>query len=447
MNKKLQKRTAGLQMLSSGSKIGVQVMWLVVLVILPGIFPNLIKLNNPNSLAINIILALSTSIIYEVTKNELEKRGKNIQWVLKIQLLTSVILLTWFLHLFGRINGPFFVLYLLTIMESALNLSIKFPNIVVAIAASATTTEFIWLVWRGEIIFNLFSGLQLFIRLVSLIFMRSYGISLAQKFISEQDTRSKIQNYAKNLEEVTGKLEEVNRKLKELDKQKDEFISMAAHELRSPLTAIKGYVSMIMEGDTGDIPQKAREFLADASAVTERLIRLVNNMLNVSRIEEGRIVYQMEVTDLIRVVQETFYSERVEADRKGLKFLLNVPDGLKDDVYVDPDRIREVVGNIVSNAVKFTEKGEININISNPDKDTARVEVVDTGPGISKEEQKRLFQKFYRAETTAGKTFGTGLGLYITRLLIEKFNGKIGVESEVNKGSNFWFELPIYKKV
>ena len=242
-------------------------------------------------------------------------------------------------------------------------------------------------------------------------------------------------------------LQILNKKLEELDKQKDEFVSMAAHELRSPLTAIKGYISMIIEGDTGDIPEKARQYLADSMAVTERLVRLVNNMLNVSRIEEGRIVYQMEETSLIRAVQEIFNTSRVEAERKGLDFKMDIPNALEDTVKVDPDRIREVVGNIVSNAIKYTEKGKVNIKISNPRTDLVKVEVIDTGPGISKEEQAKLFQKFYRAESTSGKTFGTGLGLYITRLLIEKFGGEISLTSELDKGSNFWFELPVVKKI
>jgi signal transduction histidine kinase len=242
-------------------------------------------------------------------------------------------------------------------------------------------------------------------------------------------------------------LEILNEKLKELDKQKDEFVSMAAHELRSPLTAIKGYVSMVIEGDTGDIPEKARQYLADSMAVTDRLVRLVNNMLNVSRIEEGRIVYQLEETSLIRAVQEIYNSSRVEAERKELEFVVKIPNGLEDNIKVDPDRIREVIGNLVSNAIKFTEKGKVHIAMTNPKPEVVRVEVSDTGPGISQEEQAKLFQKFYRAESTAGKTFGTGLGLYITRLLIEKFGGEMGVISELDKGSNFWFELPVAKRV
>lgn len=234
-----------------------------------------------------------------------------------------------------------------------------------------------------------------------------------------------------------------NKKLTELDKQKDEFISVAAHELRAPLTAIKGYISMVMEGDAGDIPEKARGFLADANAINERLIRMVNNMLNVSRIEEERMVYQWETESLSRITRTVFAQFRAEAERKDLNFSLEIPRDIKDKIYVDPDRIYEVIGNLVSNAVKYTDSGSVLIKLSQPNDTTARFEVIDTGPGISQEEQRRLFRKFYRVESSVGKTIGTGLGLYISKLLVEKFKGKIGLESEVGKGSTFWFELPL----
>ncbi len=239
------------------------------------------------------------------------------------------------------------------------------------------------------------------------------------------------------------KLAELNDKLKALDAQKDEFISMAAHELRAPMTAIKGYISMVMEGDTGDIPEKARGFLADANSINERLIRLVNNMLNVSRIEEGRIVFQWEEEELSQVVRAVYNQFIPEAARKGLSYTLEIPKQVKDKVRVDPDRIHEVIANLISNAIKYTDRGSVKVMLSQSSKDKVKVEVIDTGSGISLVEQKKLFQKFYRVETNVGKTTGTGLGLYISRLLVEKFSGLIGIESQEGKGSNFWFELPI----
>jgi signal transduction histidine kinase len=239
------------------------------------------------------------------------------------------------------------------------------------------------------------------------------------------------------------KLEDLTQKLKALDAQKDEFISMAAHELRAPMTAIKGYVSMVMEGDTGDIPEKARGFLADANNINDRLIRLVNNMLNVSRIEEGRIVFQMEDENLSRVVKSVFSQFTPEAERKNLKYVLDIPTHIKDKVHVDPDRIQEVVGNLISNAVKYTDQGFVKVTLMQPNDKVVRFEISDSGPGIPEDEQGKLFQKFHRIETNVGKTTGTGLGLYISKLLVEKFNGTIGMKSKPGKGSTFWFELPL----
>lgn len=200
---------------------------------------------------------------------------------------------------------------------------------------------------------------------------------------------------------------------------------------------------MVIEGDLGDIPEKARRFLADASNINDRLIRLVNNMLNVSKIEEGRMVYQVENENLSHFVRAVFSQFAPEAERKGLEYKLNIPRNLSDKVRIDPDRIQEVIGNIISNAVKYTDSGSVEIKLSQPKHNFVRCEVIDTGPGISKEEQKRLFQKFHRVESNVGKTTGTGLGLYICKLLVEKFDGKIGVISESGEGSNFWFELPL----
>lgn len=242
-------------------------------------------------------------------------------------------------------------------------------------------------------------------------------------------------------------LSQLNKKLTDTDKQKDEFISMAAHELRTPLSAIKGYLSMIIEGDTGDIPEKTRGFLADANSINERLIRLVNNMLNVSRIEEGRMVYQSEDESLSRVTRAVFVQFRAEAERKGLKYSLEIDPDIKDEIRVDPDRIYEVIGNLISNAVKYTNRGSILVKLSQPSKAKVRFEVTDTGPGITREEQNKLFKKFYRAESSVGKTIGTGLGLYISKLLVEKFGGRIGLASEVGKGSKFWFDLPLAEKL
>lgn len=260
-----------------------------------------------------------------------------------------------------------------------------------------------------------------------------------------------IQQFSRKLErevkQATKDLELANEKLKEMDKRKNEFLSVAAHELRAPMTAIKGYLSMILEGDAGEISQTVKEYLKQGVEGNERLIRLVNNMLNVARIEEGRLVYQMGTVSLKKVVETIFSDFKAETEKKKLGFDLEAAPDLKDQVYVDQDRIHEVVTNLISNAIKYTDEGSVVVKLNQSNQQKIRFEVVDTGEGISEEEQEKLFQKFFRAESTTGKKIGSGLGLYISKLLVEKFKGTIGVKSVKNQGSTFWFELPLKKEI
>ena len=323
---------------------------------------------------------------------------------------------------------PFLPLYILIFLGIVSYAIVRHRLFDVRVLATQVLTIIIWMI----LLSNLFSAQEIIERLIN-------GVILLASIISGILLVRSVMNEVRQRE----KLAELNQKLKDIDAQKDEFISMAAHELRAPMTAIKGYVSMVLEGDTGDIPEKARGFLADANNINDRLIRLVNNMLNVSRIEEGRMVYQVEDENLSQVVRSVFSQFTPEAERKGLEYKLEIPTHLKDKVRVDPDRVQEIIGNLLSNAVKYTDSGSIKVRLSQRGSDFIRCEVIDTGPGISKDEQVKLFQKFHRVETNVGKTTGTGLGLYICKLLVEKFGGKLGLSSEPEKGSKFWFDLPL----
>lgn len=247
------------------------------------------------------------------------------------------------------------------------------------------------------------------------------------------------------LEKTTRELKTANQKLEILDKQKDEFVNVAAHELRAPMTAIKGYLSMIMEGDAGDVPDEMSNYLSEVVNGNERLIRLVNNMLNVSRIEEGRMVFSMGDVNLNDVVRSVVKEYQGQAQEKNIQLSLATSEEARYTVTVDQDRIYEVVSNLISNAVKYTDAGSVSVKVTLQQNQYVRVEVIDTGPGMTQDELGKLFHKFYRAESNVGKQIGTGLGLYISKLLVEKFGGKIGVVSEKGKGSNFWFELPLKK--
>lgn len=243
--------------------------------------------------------------------------------------------------------------------------------------------------------------------------------------------------------EQKDELARLNKKLEDLDAKKNEFLNVASHELRAPLTAIKGYLSMVRAGDGGELPEKARDMINETSSETDRMIRLVNNMLDVARIEEGRMLFRQELVNLAEIVKTAFHESEFDAANKSLKYELKVTPEVKDSVSVDPDRMHEVLTNLINNAVKYTDEGNIKVLVSNPSHTKVRVDVVDTGPGISEKDQKHLFQKFYRADTYIGKKIGTGLGLYISRLIVEKFDGSIGFKSKEGKGTTFWFELPL----
>ena len=437
----LTKKTEKLQLLSSGSKIGVELMWLTVLVILPLIFPSIIELRYRASLTINIILAFFTSLFYEILRFYFRKKGKDESSILKFQLLTSVILLTWFLHVFGRINGPFFSLYLLTIMESALNLTPSFVIFIVGAMVAATVTEFSLLVYHQEIVFNLYTLLQLFIRLVSLLFMGSYGLSMVKRIFSEELAKKRAQEAAEKLEKTTHELTKANTKLQELSVLKDEFVSVASHELRGPMTTIKGYISMILEGDAGKLPKKAVEFLNDAYESNDRMIRLVNNMLNVSRIESGRLIINLKDIRIEEAIEEIVKTYKLEADTHGLELKYISAREPLPKVRVDPDRIREVISNLVGNAINFTSHGYIHIRAKAED-GMVVVSVEDSGVGIAEADQKQLFRKFSQVGVGAPLRKGSGLGLYICKMLINEFGGKIWLKSKVGKGTTFYFSLP-----
>lgn len=298
----------------------------------------------------------------------------------------------------------------------------------VRVFAAELLTVLIWSILFAKVLFARdFSEVTM--DLVVLLIMVVFGILLIRSVTKE----------VKQKEE----LERLTKKLKHMDEVKNEFISVAAHELRAPLTAIKGYLSLILDGDAGKITAQAREFLQDSALSNERMIRLVNNMLDVGRIEEGRIVYQEGYANVSELVQQAYSEFKLESEHKGLDLKVELGKALHDRVFVDPDRLHEVIVNFLSNALKYTETGWVSLRVVNPRAGWVRAEVSDSGVGITEPEQKKLFRKFYRVSSEAGKTIGSGLGLYVSKLLIERFGGQIGVESEYGKGSTFWFELPV----
>lgn len=227
----------------------------------------------------------------------------------------------------------------------------------------------------------------------------------------------------------------------EIDKAKNEFISIASHELRTPMTAIKGYVSMLLDGDYGKLPDVVMQPLKDISVSTQRLISLVNDLLNISRIEAGRLKVSVETFDLKQLVDDTVKSLLPIAMENKIEMTSSLTSV---NVSADKSISAQILNNLIGNSLKFTEKGSIKVT-SVVEGDLVKVLIADTGIGISHDDQIKLFGKFNQIEdSNRGHIQGTGLGLYISKSAANKMGGDVWLEkSEVNKGSTFAFSIPL----
>lgn len=231
---------------------------------------------------------------------------------------------------------------------------------------------------------------------------------------------------------------------KELEKLKDEFVSLASHELRTPMTAIKGLISMIFEGDYGAVNETLKDPLSDIAKSTQRLIELVNDMLDVSRIESGRTKITISAVSIPELVAEIVGMLKPLADQKKIQLGVNPSiQSAQDKVNADPDKVKQILINLINNAIKFTDSGNVAVSFR-PQGKFAYISVTDSGVGITREDQSKLFGKFSQISTSQlGRPPGTGLGLYISKEFAEKMGGELWLErSESNQGSTFTFSLP-----
>lgn len=246
------------------------------------------------------------------------------------------------------------------------------------------------------------------------------------------------------LEVLSKDLAKANEKLTEMDKQKSEFISIASHQLRTPLTAIKGYVSLLLEGSYGVLNKDVNDVLNKIYSVNDRLAHLVEDLLNVSRIEAGRIQYNFQPTQLADILTELHDMFSMPAKSKGLEFKLNLPKPALPMVTADPNKIKEITSNLIDNAIKYTPSGSVTVSLSQEGKN-ARIVIADTGIGIKPEDKEHLFTKFVRSkETSRMVVSGAGLGLFVGKSFILAHKGNVWAESDgPGKGSKFIIELPL----
>ncbi|MBI2039120.1 MAG: hypothetical protein HYT22_02495 [Candidatus Niyogibacteria bacterium] len=303
------------------------------------------------------------------------------------------------------------------------------------LAAELLTITIVFLLFIQSIFSS--DAREFFTRIIFFLLATLFGAFLVRSVRREAEQKER-------LEQLTKELESANTELKKLDQLKSDFLSFASHQLRGPLSAVKGYVSMITEGTYGAITPKIADVLGRIYKSNEQLIRLVDDFLNLARIEEGRIEYAFAPVSLDELVDDVVRSLADNAFKKGLELRWEHPSPPLPVIVADASKIREVLYNLIDNAIKYTEHGWVEIRAERV-RSGVRIWVRDTGVGLDAGEIGRLFTRFGRAYRTRNNNKdGVGVGLYIAKSVVEAHGGGIRAESPGKyHGSTFTVELPL----
>jgi signal transduction histidine kinase len=269
------------------------------------------------------------------------------------------------------------------------------------------------------------------------------GLTASEQRVHEQEDALRL--LRAELQQRTLELTAAQAELQSLSQMKSTFVSTAAHELRSPLTAMTGYLELLQDNDLSNLTSVQREYLAIIEGSTQRLVSIITDLLDVTRLESGRIALVLRPTDLASLVETTVAEHAGEFGGKELEVTLNLPAGLPP-ALCDVTRAAQILNHLLSNAVKFTpNEGRIAIRLGRAAEDGyLLLTVADTGIGVPTAEQEKVFERFYRASNVAYiGAAGAGLGLHIARSLIELHGGRIWLESDVDQGATFYVTFPI----
>lgn len=266
-----------------------------------------------------------------------------------------------------------------------------------------------------------------------------------QNALSVQEVKEINDTLQQRIDDATKELRKTNEQLQKLDIAKDEFVSMASHQLRTPLTSVKGYISMVLEGDVGKITPMQRQLLSEAFTSSERMVHLIGDFLNVSRLQTGKFMLEKKSVDLVKLVSQEIDSLETTIEAHGLKLQFRKPSYFPR-LVLDEGKIRQVIMNFIDNAIFYSQEGKTIVVKLAVEEGFAVLRVVDAGIGVPKTEQAHLFTKFFRASNARRqRPDGTGVGLFLAKKVITAHGGTMLFESEEGKGSTFGFRLPIKK--
>jgi len=309
-------------------------------------------------------------------------------------------------------------------------------------------TDFVMPLQRGdEIIGFIFLGPRITRSYTSydigMVFDIKQELAIAiQNAVSIEAVKELNAHLQQRVSDATDELRKSNEQLRGLDVAKDEFVSMASHQLRTPLTSIKGYISMVLEGDAGKITKLQRQLLREAFTSSERMVHLINEFLSVSRVQTGKFLIEKRQFDLAKVIRQEIKALQTTAESRDLLLKFTSP-AAPVFVLADEAKIRQVIMNFIDNALYYSKPGTtIDVTLK-ADKDV-QVTIADTGIGVPAEQQAKLFTKFFRADNArTQRPDGTGVGLYLAKMIIDGHKGKVIFSSKEGQGSTFGFRLSL----
>jgi signal transduction histidine kinase len=333
----------------------------------------------------------------------------------------------WTVGQYGLFGIPVFVALLAYLI-------IRFRAFNVRLVLAQALVAGLWILMLGLLFIRTIEIVRV-VTSITLVFVIILGVMLIRSVYKEIAQHERVEKLADNLASA-------NDRLKEVDHLKSEFLSIASHQLRAPITAVRGYAANINQGEYGPVPEHLKVPLETVQESARLMASSIEDYLNISRIEQGRMKYEKSIFDIADLAKKVIAEMTPVAVKKGLTLSLDAPEDL--NINADVGKIKQVLANLVDNAIKYTEKGTVTVKVSTADK-KARVTITDSGIGIPADEIGGLFEKFKRARgANKVNTTGTGLGLYVAKQLTEGNGGTIRVESGgAGKGSCFIVEFPL----
>jgi len=370
-------------------------------------------------------------------------------------ILLDMVALTVLLHFTGGIENPFIFFFVFHIVLASIGLNYRMVYLLSTIAI-AMVVLMVGLEYAGVIPHVNLEGFVLparyqegsrILAVLAALVVLLYGTTYVTTAVAgelRKRQREVVELRERLLEEKTDELERASSEIAELEEERNRFlrfIGIAAHDLKAPLTAIQGFLWVMLGGFAGEISEKQKNMLERSTRRITELLTLISDLLDIPRIETGQIIQELKEVSLRQAIRNSLEGQRSLAKEKGIKLKVEIPEGLPR-IKGSASRLQQVITNLVNNAINYTPEGMITVRVQEQSK-ALLVEVIDTGIGIPPEDMPRLFEDFFRASNVEVK--GTGLGLSITRRIVEAHGGSIWAESpcsETNTGSKFSFTLP-----